>query len=47
MAAIPRSNNVIFGGDSTANDAFGKGYIVANKAYAIYSPASWATLKAR
>jgi len=42
----PRSNNVIMGGNSTANDAFGKGFIVANKAYAIYSPASFVTLKA-
>jgi len=41
-----RSNNVTFGGNSTSNDAFGKGYIVANKVYAIYTPTSFLTLKA-
>jgi len=41
----PRSNNITFGGNTTGNDAFGKGYIVANKAYAIYTPTSFITLK--
>jgi len=45
-----RSNNYTFGGQSnsgegiTNTDDFGKPAIVLNKAYAVYTPASWATL---
>ncbi len=43
-AGNPRSNNVTFGGNATTENAFNKPTAVINKAYAVYTPASWATL---
>jgi hypothetical protein len=43
-AGNPRSNNITFGGNSTSENAFNKPTAVINKAYAVYTPASWATL---
>jgi len=46
-----RSNNLTLGGNgktdgltNTTTDTFGKADVVLNKAYAVYTPASWATL---
>lgn len=40
-----RSNNVTFGGNGGTNSGtFAKPYIAINKAYAVYTPAHWATL---
>lgn len=40
----PRSNNITFGGNNGTEGSFNKPTVVINKAYAVYSPASWATL---
>jgi len=39
-----RSNNITFGGNAGSEGSFNKSALVLNKAYAIYTPASWATL---
>ena len=39
-----RSNNITFGGNAGTEGSFNKPNIVVNKAYAIYTPSSWATL---
>jgi len=46
-----RSNNYTLGGSTSANkdgvtfaDSFGKPELILNKAYAVYTPASWATI---
>jgi len=41
----PRSNNLTFGGNNTGENPFYKSTIVLQKAYAIYTPTSWATLE--
>ncbi len=40
----PRSNNITFGGNNGTEGSFNKPTAVINKAYAVYTPASWATL---
>jgi len=40
----PRSNNITFGGNNTGEGSFNKPTAVINKAYAVYTPASYATL---
>jgi len=40
----PRSNNITLGGNATGEGTFNKSTIVLNKAYAVYTPASWATI---
>jgi len=39
-----RSNNITFGGNAGSEGTFNKSSLVLNKAYAVYTPASWATL---
>ena len=39
-----RSNNITFGGNNGAEGSFNKPSVIWNKAYAVYTPASWATL---
>ena len=39
-----RSNNITFGGNASGEGSFNKSSLVLNKAYAVYTPASWATL---
>jgi Putative porin len=39
-----RSNNITFGGNNGAEGSFNKPNVVINKAYAVYTPASWATI---
>ena len=43
-AGNPRSNNVTFGGNGGAEGSFNKPTAVINKAYAVYTPASYLTL---
>ena len=43
-AGNPRSNNITFGGNSSSENAFNKPTAVINKAYAVYTPASYVTL---
>ena len=39
-----RSNNITFGGNNGSEGSFNKPSVVLNRAYAIYTPAPWATI---